>query len=269
MELRKLAHRPLAWAVFALPAVLALVGLALGYLTARAQGTLPSVLPHISPPGYLPNIFGALEMLGPICVAVLAAGLIGSDYSWGMMRVQVATGAPRARLLGAKLLALAVALAAWIVVAVAAATVSSVAITLFSGHALSFGQVGATWFGQLGLMFGRTWLVLAAWMSIAVLASVAGRSLAAGIAAPIVWQVLEGILFSVLGAAGSFGAHVSALLLMSNARTFTSHNVFGAAPQLPGLLSQSHAVAVLGAYVALTLAVALVIFVRRDYTASA
>src|SRR5579884_3477932 len=140
MELRKLAHRPMTWAVFALPAVLALVGFPIGYLTARAQGTVPSLMTHISPPGYIPNIFGALSVLGPICVAVLAAGLIGSDYSWGMVRVQVASGAPRARLLGAKLLALALALAAWIVSSIAAATVSSVSVTVVSGHPLSFGR---------------------------------------------------------------------------------------------------------------------------------
>lgn len=269
MEIRKLAHRPLTWAIFALPVTLAAFWFPLAYLTSRAQGTLATFGAHLFPPGSIEGTFEILAMLGPICVAVLAAGLIGSDYGWGLMRVQVGTGVPRARLLGGKLTALGVVLTAWIVTSLAATTLSSVAVTLVSGHALSFGTVDATWFAQLGLMIGRTWLVLAAWMSIAAAASVVGRSLASGIAAPIVWQVLEGILVSVLGLAGHFGAHISGLLIMTNARGLAIHNVFGRAQSVAGTVSQTHATVVLAGYVLLMLAVAVALFIRRDYTASA
>jgi len=268
MELRKLAHRPMVWAIFALPAALAGVYFPIAYLTARSQGNLASVGPHLYAPGYIEGTFSLFSFLGPICVAVLAAGLIGSDYGWGMMRGQVGTGVSRAKLLGGKIGALWITLAAWIVSSLAAASVSSIAVTVISGHPLSFGQVDATWFGDLGLMFGRTWLLLAAWMSIALVAAVVGRSLAAGIAVPIVWQVLEGILSQVVGAAGSLGAHINDVMLMTSARTFDIHNVFGPAKVIPGTVSQAHATVVISSYILLTLVIALVVFVRRDVTAS-
>ena len=269
MEVRKLIRRPMTWVIFGLPAALGAFWSPAAYLTARAQGTLASLGPHLYPPGYITNSFYILTMLGTICVAVLAAGLVGSEYGWGTMRVLVGTGTPRSRLLGGKVLALALAVAAWIGSSFAAITLSSVAVTVVSGHTLTFGNVDAAWFGDLALMFGRTWLVLEAWLAIAVATSVVGRSLAAGIAVPIVWQVLENILSAVAPLAGRLGARISEVLIAVNARTFELHDTFGPARSVPGAPSQLHAVVVLAGYVVVSLAVALAVFIRRDFTASA
>lgn len=269
MELRKLVRRPMTWAIFGLPAALGAVMFPMAYLVARAQGTVAALGPRLFPPGYISSSFDVLIMLGTICVAVLAAGVIGSEYGWGTIRVLIGTGAPRSRLLGSKLIALSLAVAAWIVTSFAVISLSSILVTAVSGHAVSLGQVDATWLGQLGLMFGRTWLVLEAWMTMAVAASVVGRSLAAGIAVPIVWEVIEAILSRLAPFAGSLGTHVSDLLIQVNSLTFQAHNVFGTPPTQPGAVSQAHAVLVFAGYIVVLISVAAVVFIRRDYSTGA
>ena len=269
MEIRKLIRRPMTWVIFGLPAALGAAWFPIAYLISRAQGSLASLGPHLFPPGYIENTFAVLTMLGTICVAVLAASVVGSEYGWGTIRVLIGTGTPRARLLGGKVVALAVAVAAWIVTSFAAITLSSIVVTALSGHPVSFGNTDAAWFGQLGLMFGRTWLVLEAWLAIAVAASVVGRSLAAGIAVPIVWQVVETVLSAVAPLAGNLGTRISELLIAVSARTFEIHDTFGTPRLVPGAISETQALLVLAGYVVVMLALAFLVFVRRDYTASA
>src|SRR6478672_2624005 len=131
-ECFKLTRRPLAWvllAVFLASLVLLLlaeflvVGLDAGIFSGGARAQLLSEEQvrqfrlHLGLPGIFGAVLGHVNGVGGICAIALAAGMIGSEYSWGTLRTQLARRPNRGRYLLAKIVGLLLALLAGILLA--------------------------------------------------------------------------------------------------------------------------------------------------------
>ena len=124
----KLARRPLVWVLLAvLLALLALLRATEFMAVALHDGVFTGgevrmqILPDEQVAQFrrqliFPGIFGAslghINSVGGICAIVLAAGAIGSEYSWGTLRTQLARQPNRGRYLLAKVAALQLVLLA-------------------------------------------------------------------------------------------------------------------------------------------------------------
>ncbi len=150
----KLTRRPLAWvllAVFLALLVLLLmteflvVGLDDGLFSGGARAQLLSAEQvrqfrlHLGFPGIFGAVLGHVNGVGGICAIALAAGVIGSEYGWGTLRIHLARQPHRGRYLIAKIIGLLLALLAGILLALLA----GILLALLFGSLLP-GTGGAT-----------------------------------------------------------------------------------------------------------------------------
>lgn len=269
MELRKLARRPMWWVLVAIVVILSALFFIVGYLVTLHRGTVATASSHLFPPGSIPTYFRLPSALGLIVTAILAAGIVGSEYSWGTLRGMISTGVPRSRLLGAKFIATVVSIFVWVLIGFIVGMICSVIVTVAYGSTLTLGGFGASWLGHFGLMWCRTMLTLVAGMSIGFVAAVVGRSMAAGIAAPIVWQVIEVIFGGLYTYLGHIGTILDRLTLSLNDGALMQYNAFGIVKPDKGTPSEAHAVAVMLGYIVVLMVVSFVVFLRRDVTSGA
>lgn len=266
-ELRKLIKRPLTWIVFALAGSIGAAYL-FAYAVAATQGRLDTVAAQMFPPASIVMAFARIWGLGIIGLALLGAGIASSEYGWGTMRLLVATGAHRTRLLAAKLGALGIASVAWVLLGVAAATAGSLLANVLSGRPVQLGTLDVTWFGDLGMMVVRTLLASSPLLLMAFAVAIVTRSFAGGIAAPFIWQVAEAGVGALAAGMGRTGELVRDLLIQVNTNGLMSYNGFGHVAPEQGTPGAWQAAVVIIAYDLVLLAVAFAVFQRRDLAAS-
>lgn len=266
MEAFKLRKRPMTTIVFLLMTAGLAALMTLGYVVTRANGE-PGDVDSFLLPDMIPNAFDIITGLGPIVLVVLAASIIGSEYSWGTVRVLVGSGAARSRLLTAKLVVLLETTVLLALAGFAAAVVTSLAITLLGGHELSFGWLDGETAGDIVLMFARSVFVLLVPAVLAFAVATVTRSLAAGIAVGIGFMIGESILWALLNALGSVGETLSQLLISVNTSAITRLNTFGTPDPSSDLPGAWQAAGVLTLYLVALLAVSYAVFRRRDVTA--
>lgn len=268
MEWIKIVKRPMTWITFimlvaatAAIIILPYIAINVSNLTAaqKAERSRDFILPH----GIIQS-FDTSAFIGRIFLAVVAALVIGSEYSWGTIRVMIGTGVSRSKLLLAKLIALTVTTIIFMVVAAAAGTLASLLMTVLGGHKLTLGTVNGAWWGDLLLMTVRT--IFAIWIIVVLAFSIASltRSVAAGIAVGIGWPYIEQIGAALLGLIGSVGETVNKWLISTNALALVARNGFGPRTVESGTPSSWHAFGVLVFYSVILLALAFVVFRRRD-----
>lgn len=197
-ELRKLVKRPATRTTFALFALLIVViyaGLGLvahlvpaGEVTPGSGATSSGV--HVSSTGDVaalltfPDAYHGLialfPMFGGLALAVLAGLIVGSDWSWGTLRLAIARGEGRARYLVTGFVALAilalVGLLALFVVGVLAALVGGVLAGVPAGNLTDPAALG-----QLPAELVLAWLGMLVVAALAYAASAVARSQVAGI----------------------------------------------------------------------------------------
>ncbi|MGB9738459.1 hypothetical protein [Chloroflexus sp.] len=170
---------------------------------------------QLSLPGVFGAMFGEINGTGGILAVILAAGLFGSDFNWGTLRVLLTRMPNRTIYLLAKVTALQLALLA------------AMAITLFlgTGLALIFG-------GLLGLPqrlsvidlllvpvgMLRALLVLLPYTLIACVGAIVGRSVIAGVSTGLIFLVFDVSAGSLntIGAIDPFIRSLVNLLLQPN-----------------------------------------------------
>ncbi|MDQ2996938.1 MAG: ABC transporter permease subunit [Chloroflexota bacterium] len=188
----KLTRRPLAWvllAVFLASLVLLLlaeflvVGLDAGMFSGGARAQLLSEEQvrqfrlHLTLPGIFGAVLGHVNGVGGICAIALAAGMIGSEYSWGTLRTQLARRPNRGRYLLAKIIGLLLALLVGILLAL---LLGGLLALLFG--ALLPDTTGDVPTSLLALPLGvlRALYVLLPYVLCTVACSILGRSVVAG-----------------------------------------------------------------------------------------
>lgn len=205
-----------------------------------------------------------ISFVGSIMMIVLAAGIAGSEYSWGTVRTLAATGVERGRLLAAKLAIIFASSALLVLTGLAAVVVTSTGISLIEGEGLSLGWLSLSMAGDVLLMMARTTFVLAFYGVLGFAIAQVSRSLAAGIAIGIGLLVVEPILTMLIGALGNFGEYADDFSMTINTEVITSLNTFGTPPELAGAPEPWQAAALLTLYAAIAIGVAIVLFRRRD-----
>src|SRR5919109_5484695 len=147
-EWLKLTRRPLTWVLLAIFLGLLLLQLLTQFVflylsgSLGLSGTLDAQLEEWRRrtvfPGLFGAVFGHVNGLGGIFAVILTAGAMGSEYSWGTLRTQLARHPARGRYLVAKLLTLL------------ALIVAAMIVTLILG-ALIGGGLGAL-VGRIGTL---------------------------------------------------------------------------------------------------------------------
>ena len=187
----KLTRRPLAWvllAVFLASLVLLLlaeflvVGLDAGLFSGGARAQLLRAEQirqfrlHLGLPGIFGAVLGHVNGVGGICAIALAAGAIGSEYSWGTLRTQLARRPNRGRYLLAKIIGLLLALLLGILLAL---LLGGLLALLFGGL---LPNTGGAQISILALPLGvlRALYVLLPYVLCTVACSILGRSVVAG-----------------------------------------------------------------------------------------
>lgn len=267
MELFKLVKRPMAWVLLLLLG--GGTGIADLIFMHNLSGAAPDVtartLRALTLPGIIPTTLESLSVFAAMMVAILAASSIGNEYGWGTLRPMLATGMPRLRFLTAKFLALACVAAVYIAAPLLLNTLIAVPVALVHHLPIMTGAVDPAWFGALAAMLARTFLTILVPMTIAFLLGLVGRSQAVGVGAALGWMVGEQLVSLLLMTVGQPWARTLANQLPGNVgQSLLRYNAFTAVAQQAGMMSEGRAILSLLIYGAVGLAVALIVFRRRD-----
>jgi ABC-2 type transport system permease protein len=273
MELLKIVKRPMTWVLGVLLHGGIGFGIVLGFLNLRSVDAdlREEMLRDLTLPGIIPWADDLLYVFGSIMLAILAASVIGSEYSWGTLRPFLATGMPRTRFLAAKLLSLATVGLAFTILPLLMCALLAVPIALANDRPILAATVDLPWLLDLAALVGRCYLTVMVPTIIAFLVGLAGRSQAAGIGAALGLLIGEQIVSSLLLSLGlEWANRVIDLLPGRNSQLLVGYySSLGPADIPAGLLGEGRALATLAAYGLACVVVALVIFRRREYRGAA
>jgi ABC-type transport system involved in multi-copper enzyme maturation permease subunit len=169
----------------------------------------------------------AIGGFATIAMIILAAGVFGSEFSWGTVRTSLMAGISRDRFYAAKMTAL-LALAGLVALVSA---VLSFGLTLATGVVVDQSFYIDEWltgefFLDLLLVIVRTFIAIGIWTLIGATITLVTHSLAAGVGVTLGAYIGGDIVLSLLGAAGDLGRWaarlfpneaVNALLSMNSA----------------------------------------------------
>jgi ABC-2 type transport system permease protein len=191
-ELLVLRKRASSWILLGIWATLALVfAYAVPYVT-YLNGSSDS-LADVLPQNLVGALMGGFPFFGGVLALMLGVLSVGSEYGWGTLKTLLTQRPGRLRIFGAKLLALAAALAVFVLVVFVLGALASYAIAVREGADVAW---PSAWLLVRGLAAG--WLILAVWTALGVLLAVLFRGTALATGVGILYAfVVEG-LFSAL-----------------------------------------------------------------------
>jgi ABC-type transport system involved in multi-copper enzyme maturation permease subunit len=288
-EWLKLSRRPMAWVLLS-----SFLGLMLLYLATWAlvialhEGALrgnsrfsvigPAQVAELKRQLSFPGIFGAVlgqvNSTGGICAIILAAGFLGSDYSWGTLRVLLTRAPDRGAYLLAKLITLLLGLLAAILLALLLGTL----LALVCSSALSLpSSLGPRDLLALPLGVLRSIYIILPYVMLTLASAAFGRSALAGVGGGLSFLALDisaGSL-NTISAVSPLVRVLASLLLQPNINTLVVLNsqLFGldqsvlvSSLDLSQLPSPTQATIVIAAYCALFFWGAYRLLLRRDVT---
>jgi ABC-type transport system involved in multi-copper enzyme maturation permease subunit len=235
-ELWKLLKRPITWTLgIILVALIILVyGTLIGTMLApegmgvevEVDQSMGSSLEEsiLLPDGLFMGI-GLVQLIVTALVIVLAAGMVGSDLSWGTVRTMLMMGAGRVHILIAKILALITAGIAGIVVGLILALLGSIVTGIAIGEGVSTGQwLSAGFFADAGVLMFRAMIGVTVWAAVAGTITLVSRSLAAGLGASLALLFLGGQIGGLLGQLGEIGVWLGRALPNAGVDAITQLN---------------------------------------------
>jgi len=228
--------------------------------------------------GAVPFSLAIASTFGTLLAVILAAGSIGSEYAWGTVRLMATASRGRLRLLAARVVVVSLLIAAGTLAAVAVALAYSAIITFTSGGT-DFSFVTAGFVKEQLFSYGRTLFVMSPYVSFAFAAAIIGRSTLAGVGTGMGVAFLEPLISNLMRLGGNPWKSIPNWLPNANTDVITLQNAvpdplprFGISAgeaASRGLNSPGVAALVILAYVVVFLAVAFIVYRRRDITASA
>lgn len=287
-EWMKLSRRPLSWVlliIFLIQVALFISVLFLGVALndgvfpvqvdfAQALGAehIEQIRLRLSFPGIFAELLGQVNGTGGIMAVILAASAMGSEYTWGTLRMQLSRQPDRRRYLIAKLIALLLIV------------MTGIGITLIVGMLLSLlygsvlGNVGSVSMRDVVLVpvgIVRATYIMLPYMLFGVAMSILGRSVVTGIVGGILLIVVDSSTGTpaLLAAIDSpLVLFIYNLLLQQNVNTllFVNFDLYGIdanttlnliAERLPSPLQ---AVLVIGFYSIVFFGYAYFLLTRRD-----
>ncbi|MBO9325906.1 MAG: ABC transporter permease [Roseiflexus sp.] len=278
-EWLKLSRRPLSWILLILFLVLLvaqiLTQFALTIIIPVQSGVVNAQIEEWRRGVIFPGIFATalshVNSLGGIFAVIFVAGAIGSEYSWGTLRTQLARDPARDRYLLAKLTTIMLMLTVATLLAMLLASLLSVILSPILGSAISITSSDLINLIPATL---RALYVLLPYVLLTAYAALLTRSVLGGVAIGLSYIIVEtgfGAL-ALLRVLGGVWALVYNLTIGQNINTLTLMNrhAFGLRPEttapldLTQLPSPLQATIVVAVYSALFLVFALILFRRRD-----
>lgn len=202
----------------------------------------------------------AVGFFGSVMLIIIAAGMMGNEFSWNTLRPLVARARSRSGLLTAKYLALAI----YSVVFIAALTlvvagmyfIGSMVVGEPSGFSMSV--LGDGFVFSMRLAYTNV-----PYLALAFLLATVARSNAAGIAGALGLSFIEQPVFLLLGFASDFFHDIERWGLSYNVTQFA--NFAGPGVDTGGGVDVRAGV-ILGVYSIIFIAISYIIFLRRDVT---
>ena len=189
-EVLVLRKRTSTWILLGLWATLALVFAYVVPYATYLNGSSPDSLRDVLPENMVGTLLGGFPFFGGVIALILGVLVFGSEYGWGTLKTLFVQRPGRLHVFGAKLLALAAALVAFVLVVFALGALASVAIAVREGTAVSWPSM---WLLVRGLAAG--WLILTVWAALGVLLAVLFRGTALAVGVGILYAfVIEGLL---------------------------------------------------------------------------
>lgn len=228
----------------------------------------------------VPFALQIVATFGTLLAIILAAGAAGSEYTWGTVRLMATASSGRLRLITARFVVVSGIVAILTLVAAAVALGYSAIITETNGGS-DFSFVTTGFVKDQWVAYGRTLFVMAPFVSLAFAAAIIGRSTLAGVGFGIGVFFLEPLVSNLMRVGGTRWDGIPKYLLAQN------RNVILAQNKLPGVLqdfsfgpsahelqrqgahSPEAAALILAAYIVSFIAIAFIVYRRRDITASA
>jgi ABC-2 type transport system permease protein len=150
----------------------------------------PDALADMLPERLVGTLMAGFPFFGGVLALMLGVLAVGSEYGWGTLKTLLTQRPGRLHVFGAKLIALAIALVAFVLSVFAVGAIASYAIAAREGATVDW---PSTWLLLRGLAAG--WLVLAAWTAFGVLLGVLSRGTALATGIGILYAlVIEGLL---------------------------------------------------------------------------
>lgn len=235
-ELWKLIKRPMTWTLAII--LIALMILIYGTLIATvlapeelaptvefdesAGGSLEESL--LLPEGLTMGI-GLVQLLVSALIIVLAAGIVGSELSWGTLRTMLMMGAGRVQILAAKLLALITAGLGGIIIGLLLAIGGSIVVGVATGEGVAASEwLTAGFLADAGVLTARALLGVSVWALVAATITVVSRSLAAGLGTSMAMMFLGSQIGSLLGQLGDIGVWLGRALPNAGVDAITQLN---------------------------------------------
>jgi len=269
-ELSILGKRAATWILIGLWAVMAvLFGYVLPYSSYRSEtgAARQESLADMLPQQFVGNVLGGFPFFGGVLVLILGVLTLGSDYGWGTLKTLFTQRPGRLHVFAAKLAALGIVLAWFVVASFATAALSSAFVA-------SRENAPIDWPGFSLVVRGlvAAWLILAVWAALGVLLAELSRGTALAIGIGILYGlVIEGLISALLDTVSALRPLIE-VLLRANAYSLVA--ILGASEQNardagPGGFSGSYvsgtqAVLVLALQLALFVAVSATLLRRRD-----
>jgi ABC-2 type transport system permease protein len=280
-EWLKLSRRPLSWILLILFLVLLVAQILTQFALTLGMPVRSGIVSAqfeewrrgVLFPGIFATALSHVNGLGGIFAVIFAAGAIGSEYSWGTLRTQLARDPARDRYLLAKLTTIMLMLATATLLATLLAALLSAVLSPILGSAISITPGDLM---NLIVATLRALYVLLPYVLLTAYATLFTRSVLGGVAIGLSYIIVEtgfGAL-ALLRVLGGVWALVYNLTIGQNINTLTLMNrhAFGLHPEttapldLSQLPSPLQATIVVAVYSALFLAFALILFRRRDIT---
>ena len=280
-EWLKLSRRPLSWILLILFLVLLVAQILTQFALTLGMPVRSGIVSAqfeewrrgVIFPGIFATALSHVNGLGGIFAVIFAAGAIGSEYSWGTLRTQLARDPARDRYLLAKLTTIMLMLATATLLATLLAALLSAVLSPILGSAISITPGDLM---NLIVATLRALYVLLPYVLLTAYATLLTRSVLGGVAIGLSYIIVEtgfGAL-ALLRVLGGVWALVYNLTIGQNINTLTLMNrhAFGLRPEttapldLSQLPSPLQATIVVAVYSVLFLAFALILFRRRDIT---
>ncbi len=241
----------------------------------REQGDIEAL--HIGVlPWSLASLLDLTQFLGAILLGILAASVAGTEDGWGTVRQALVRGQPRSQYLTTKLLSIAVLATIGFLIVLGLGILFSIIVTALDGRPITLDLPGGDGLSlaEVALMALRAAYGTVPYVLLAFCLSVVGRSTTLGVAGVLVYVMMEAIVLAVLGGIGGSAADARAYFIGHNVMAMLAENQVGEAlyfslaprgsPVAFELPDPVFAAFVLALYSLIFLAIAFVVFQRRD-----
>jgi ABC-2 type transport system permease protein len=189
-ELLVLRRRASTWILLGIWVTLALVFAYVVPYATYLNGSSPDSLRDVLPENLVGTLMGGFPFFGGVLALMLGVLTFGSEYGWGTLKTLFTQRPGRLHVFGAKLLALAATLVAFVLVVFVLGALAGYAIAVREGAEVSW---PSTWLLLRGVAAG--WLILAVWAAFGVLLAVLFRGTALAVGVGILYAlVIEGLL---------------------------------------------------------------------------